>query len=106
MNERKSSLNDAIKSFKLLTASASVFLCRRRLSRFKESADERRLTSSLSLKSVESDAQKMNERKSSLNDAIKSTSKDIDRKKKPLQLRSFFAGADCQGSRNPPMNVG
>jgi hypothetical protein len=38
------------------------------------------------LKSVESDAQKMNERKSSLND--------------------FFAGADCQGSRNPPMNVG
>jgi structural maintenance of chromosome 1 len=45
------------------------------------------------LKSVESDAQKMNERKSSLNDAIKSTSKDS-------------AGADCQGSRNPPMNVG
>ncbi|KAF3023927.1 Structural maintenance of chromosomes protein 1 [Penicillium rubens] len=36
------------------------------------------------LKSVESDAQKMNERKSSLNDAIKSTSKDIDRKKKEL----------------------
>ncbi|OQE37427.1 hypothetical protein PENCOP_c010G05686 [Penicillium coprophilum] len=36
------------------------------------------------LKSVESDVQNMNERKSSLNDIVKSTSKDIDRKKKEL----------------------
>lgn len=36
------------------------------------------------LKNLESDAQNMNERKSSLNDTIKSTSKEIDRKKKEL----------------------